>query len=187
MKLHKIKTGITLSALSVVVLFACKKYKDPPATGGDDRLTNKYCNDSRAVNYNWGFPGKPDNTICIYPVDSFLGSWLFTDSVFLPDGSLQTVQTKTLSFTATEDTVMTHMSVVGWCGNIPFFVNANKYRLAYVDTLEEGVGGQLLCATLDTLSGTFNKNTGFVNTMKIDLTIINASGTTFHRGEAVKQ
>src|SRR5579872_3418748 len=61
---------------------SCSKYKDTKATA-DPRLTNPYCNDTNAVNYNWGFPGKPDSTVCFYPTDVFKGIYTFNDSIFL--------------------------------------------------------------------------------------------------------
>ena len=178
------------AAALAVVIFSCSKYKDPPSTGIDDRLKDKYCNDSRAVNYNWGFPGIPDNTVCIYPVDSFIGTWLFTDSMFLPNGDNVGVQLKTLTFSSTEDKALTNMAVTGWCNNAsPFYVTANKYSVATVDTSAGGMLGQFLCNNSDTLTGQimFSLDSALKGTMLIDFTIANAGGSTNHRGRAVKQ
>ena len=179
------KAKILLLTLSCsVAIYACSKYKDPDPAQPDPRLNNPYCNDSRAINYNWGFPGKPDNSVCIYPVDPFLGSWVLTDTIYLVNGDISGVQTKNLTFTATEDTILTHLSVSGWCGGTtPFYLTANKYRKAVVDTLLIGSIGQYLCNNTDTLSGMMTAKT---DTFRIDLAITNASGTTYHKGTAIK-
>ncbi len=121
------------AALTAVGFYACSKYKDPPKADPVDTGSH-YCNDSRAVNFNWGFPGIPDSTSCVFPVDSMLGSWVYTDSVFLPNGNLQGITIRNLSFAATEDSTLTHMAVSGWCTGSPVAITINKYGQAYVDT-----------------------------------------------------
>lgn len=184
---NKAKISFLLLTLAAIVLYACSKYKDPPPAKPPDGLTNHYCNDPLAVNYNWGFPGIPDSTICYYPRDSFMGNWIFNDTVYLPDGTISTTQTIPLTFGATEDTVKTHLTVKGWCPDptIPFYITANKFSRADADTLIEGSWGQFLCSSSDTMNGFFLKNPG--NTMRVELTITNAVGTTYHKGTAVKQ
>ena len=72
---------------SVVVMLclssflACTKWADTQKPS-DPRLTQKYCNDPFAVNYNWGFPGLPDNSTCIFPSDLYVGTYLFHDSIY---------------------------------------------------------------------------------------------------------
>lgn len=185
----KLKPGLLIAVLSAVVLFACSKYKEPPPAGHYDELDKRpYCNDPIAVNYNWGFPGVPDSTKCIYAVDSFEGSWLFKDTVLLPNNDIAEIVDRNLTFTSTEDTIKTHLAVTGWCnGNIPFYITANKYGRATIDSLPVGVPGQLLCVSTDTLNGNFNKRPYGPDTMKIELTITNAGGTRYHKGIAIKQ
>lgn len=184
----KLKPGLLIAVLSAVVLFACSKYKDPPPAGYDDRLTKPYCNDSKAVNYNWGFPGIPDNSVCIYAVDSFTGNWIFKDTVLLPNNDIAEIVDRNITFTPTEDTIKIHLAVTGWCGgNVPFYITANKYGRADVDSIPAGVPGQLLCVSTDTLNGFFNKRIYGPDTMKIELTITNAAGTRYHKGVAIKQ
>ncbi|WP_157977153.1 hypothetical protein [Taibaiella helva] len=183
----KVKGTLLLLLMGMAaVLYACSKYKDPPPAVPNDELKNrKYCNDPLAVNFNWGFPGTPDSTICIYPVDSFLGSWALTDTAFLPDGTIKSTQTRNLVFTATEDTLKTHLSATGWCGNtFPFFATANKYRRAVIDTLLEGSPGQHICNNTDTLSGSLLLGN---DTMHIDFAITDAEGTLYHKGTAIRQ
>src|ERR1043165_6289024 len=67
-------------ALVMGFAFSCKKWQDP-APKEDPRLTRPYCNDPEAVNYNWDFPGKPDNSVCFYPSDLFAGTYTFWDTV----------------------------------------------------------------------------------------------------------
>lgn len=176
---------LLLAALGSLALYACSKYKDPPPASPPEELQNLYCNDPRAVNYNWGFPGKPDNDVCVYPVDSFLGSWVLTDTVYLPNGNISAVLVKNLDFSATEDTLLTHMAVTGWCGGTtPFYLTANKYKRATVDTLLEGTMGQYLCNSTDTLGGLV---TGYQHdTLRIDFTLVTPGGTTYHKGTAIR-
>lgn len=177
--------GIT-AALSAMILYACSKYKDPP-NANPVETGRHYCNDSRAINYNWGFPGTPDNDTCVYPVDSMLGNWKFTDSIFLPNGNLQEVTTRNLNFTSTEDTVFRHMAVSGWCSGAPIHITVDKYSFAYTDTLIEGAYGQLLCAVTDTVTGNFKKREAQRDTMDIDLTLSAPEGVTRHKGIALRQ
>lgn len=182
-----------LLALPVVILYACKKYTDPPVTGVDPRVKDKgfYCNDPRAVNYNWNFPAIADSSVCIYAIDSFKGNWMFYDTITQVSGDTIGTSIKQLSFTSTEDTARTHMAVTGWCsGTTPFYVTANNYGRADVDTFPGGAFGQFLCGQTDTLNGYMVKNSdtpSFYNRMKISFTINNASGTTYHSGTAFKQ
>lgn len=131
----------------------CAKYKDPPKASPDDRLTNHYCNDPRAVNYNWGFPGIADNGVCVFPVDSFVGRWRVLDSVFLPNGDLYQVSERDLSIEGLGDSLLAQMRLSGWCDRSGLYFTATKYSRAYADTLIEGSGGQLACNTTDTLMG----------------------------------
>ncbi len=175
----------------IIVILSCSKYKDPPTTGIDDRLDRHYCNDPRAVNYNWGFPGIPDDDICIYPVDSFLGAWIFTDSVSIEGGDSIQVQTKMLQFTSTEDTVLTHMAMTGLCGPSAIYVTANKHGLASVDSLSEMMAGQFFCNETDTLTGTiiFNTDTLAAPTgiLLINFSVSSTEGILHHRGTAIRQ
>lgn len=182
-----IKGGLMLVAV-IVTLFACSKYEDPAPAEPDPRLTRHYCNDPRAVNYNWGFPGISDSSVCIYPVDSFLGNWSFADTMYLPNGDTVGTIVRNLNFAGIEDTSLTRMAVTGLCGSsaTPFYITANKYRRAETDTLIAGYPAQYLCNNTDTATGFFNKNTGAAHTMIIELTVTNAAGTILHKGTATK-
>lgn len=188
----KIKWALILLLVPAIVFYACKKYKDPPTTGVDPGVKDRgyYCNDPRAINYNWNFPAVPDSSICIYAVDSFKGSWTFYDTITQPSGDTVGTSIKQLTFTSTEDTALTHLSVTGWCSGVtPFYMTANNYGRADVDTFPGGAFGQFLCGQTDTLNGYAIKNSdSFVsNRMRITFTINGQGGITYHNGTAIKQ
>lgn len=172
-------------ALLAFSFTSCKKYTDPEGPDLSDELTNPYCNDPRAVNYNHGFPGRPDSSVCIYPVDSFLGRWIWDDSVFTTDLDFVSTEQYQIELVATEDTAMTHLILHGWCDH-PVYLTADKYRRAVVDTLIEAGIGQLGCLVTDTLSGYLNKNTGAAETMQFQFSVTDATGTLLHAGTATK-
>ncbi len=150
-----------LFALSLCVLFSCEKYKDTKAAS-DPRLTNPYCNDPTAVNYNWGFPGKPDSSVCFYPTDVFNGVYEVHDSVYLLASGLY-IYADTFVMTIHKLTDTT-MSVLGFCSNIgdSLLFKAGPLYVATLDTL---IGdsittsqGQMFCSINDTVSGTLTKD-----------------------------
>jgi len=69
---------IIIACLSSIL--GCTKWTDTQ-NASDPRLTQKYCNDPFAVNYNWGFPGIPDNSTCVFPSDVYVGTYVFHDSI----------------------------------------------------------------------------------------------------------
>ncbi len=166
-----------------VLVFSCAKYKDPaPRNLG---LTNPYCNDPAAVNYNWGFPGKPDNTVCLYPCDFFRGIYTYYDSVYR-----DTLFLYADSFTMTIDTLShTKISVLGFCnGGNRFTATASPTYTATVDTT---VGdstvlhlGQLLCRPNDTLTGTITRDLIDSNLFRVNLQIVSDTGISIHVGSA---
>jgi len=183
-----LKKAILAVAAPALLFFACKKYTDPARPDVGDGLKNGYCNDPRAINYNWDFPGTPDSTTCIFPKDPFLGTWSYKDYVTLPNGDTDAIVDRSLVFTATEDTLRSHLAVAGWCsGNIPFYVTATKYRKATVDTIPGSPLGQFLCDNSDTLNGTLDQAAWLGDTMRVDFVINNDAGIKYHRGLAVRQ
>jgi hypothetical protein len=140
------------------ILFSCNKYKDSKAVQ-DPRLINPYCNDPLAVNYNWGFPGKPDNTVCFYPPSLFKGAFLFYDSVsLLSSGLFIYADSLVLTIHALSKT---KISIFGFCSNgDSILLTASAQYVASVDTLGDTVThwGQPFCSTGDTVSGTVTKD-----------------------------
>ena len=157
------KAVLRLGLLTLVVcaiVFSCKKWTDPkPYT--DPKLTNPYCNDPNAVNYNWGFPGKPDNTVCFYPTDEFKGTYVFTDSIYSlsgsTDGNFLYALIDTLRIYARSDTTM---AGYGFC--IPGdSLRLTARVLTFTATIDSLVGdsltttrGQIFCRMPDTVGGT---------------------------------
>jgi hypothetical protein len=186
----KLKLILLAAIVPAVLFYACKKYEDPARPDIGNGLDGRYyCNDPIAINYNWNFPGHPDNTKCIYPVDSFLGTWAFKDYVLLPNGDTDAVVDRMLTFVSTEDSIERHLAVTGWCtGNTPFYLTATKYGKAEVDTLPGGSPGQFLCVTTDTLNGKFLKSAyQSGDSMKVDLSVSDVDGIKYHKGIAIKQ
>ena len=153
-----ISIGVLLS-ICIGVLLSCAKYKSPKGYT-DPQLTNHYCNDPLAVNYNWGFPGIPDNTVCFYPTDVFAGKYIFRDSIFLQSGY---IFIRADSFIMTIKKInTTQMSVFGVCVNGDSLVlTATPSFIASVDTTEGDTVtncGEPLCGSNDTINGTITQN-----------------------------
>ncbi|XZF12475.1 hypothetical protein ACTHGU_11840 [Chitinophagaceae bacterium MMS25-I14] len=179
---------IILITLVVAGFFSCKKYKDTPGIRPPQLDSQKYCNDPTAVNYNWGFPGVPDNSVCFYPTQLFSGTYSFKDSVYTPDERLARIDSFVLQLNA-----LTHsqFSVSGFCtsgGALNF--TASRYYSATVDTTvadsSTGVYGQIFCSIADTVNGTFTKSHTNDSIFTVSLTVISDTGTTTHRGTAYK-
>lgn len=178
--------------LAFICLFsvhACKKYQDPKGNR-DPRLDSTvYCNDPEAVNFNWGFPGTPDSSICYYPADIYEGIYLFTDSIYNSDNSLdsaRSVTTLTLQLLALDKQ---RFAVVGFCGGSDtLYFTAERVSLnASVDTLVAQLG-QFLCRQQDTIYGDLSRNiTDTTGDILIDLIVRSDTGVNFHRGKAYKQ
>ncbi len=180
------KVAFFLLFVSVCLGYSCKKWKDP-ASVSDPRLTNPYCNDPSAVNYNLGFPGKPDNTVCFYPSDIFEGVYEMKDSVYLAESGLY----------ITADSLIIHIykysnskiAVEGLCNTgVRIYMTAGPTYSAVIDTL---VGdsttlnhGQMLCRSLDTISGVISRDRVDTTLLHIDLKIVSDTGTTVRIGTA---
>lgn len=167
-------------------MLSCAKWKDKPAQ--DPHLTQAYCNDPDAVNYNWGFPGKPDNTVCFYPTDVFAGTYLFRDSIY-QDTLFVGYDSFMLYITAQSHT---KISVSGFC------TNGNQVRLTagltYVATVDTTEGdsttinhGQMMCRIQDTVTGTFTKDRVDSSLLHISLQVFSDTGVATHYGSARKQ
>lgn len=175
-----------MAALTCVWAASCLKADDPPRATPNPELKNHYCNDPNAINYNWGFPGIPDNSVCIYPVDSFVGQWTLSDSVFRADSTFNYLDTKILSIQATEDTLHAHLQVLGFCNNsMPLLATADKYGNAVTDSMDKEHAGQFFCTPSDTVTGKFKLLMTNKDSMIIQL---NISGTNagYHKGIAQK-
>ncbi len=173
---------IAVCVVLVALVCACQKQSNK-TTNGDPRLTNPYCNDPAAVNYNWGFPGKPDNTICFYPNDLFVGRYVYSDSVLQSDFTHTYTRIDTLVITSSSHTALL---LTGFCA--PGDTLHLTAGLAFSATLDTTIGtGQPLCRPVDTVSGTLTRN--LADTMPyvhVYFTVVADTGTTYHIGLAVK-
>lgn len=170
-------------ALFILLLFAaCKPYKDPdPIT--DPRLENSsYCNDPSAVNYNWGFPGIPDNTLCIFPSDVFEGNYIWYDTILDVN---RTVMGYDSVFATVSKIDTTSISITGRCGyNLK--LTANKFLTIIIDSIDGN--GQIFCQPNDTIIGSGIK-TGFsdTTTFRLNYTIVSDTGSSTHESIFIKQ
>lgn len=173
------------SLLLGISSFSCKP-SDYSATAPDTLATRYYCNDPQAVNYNWGFPGRPDNTVCRYPTDFFNGTYGYTDSIYFPDGSFDSagsVARYTLRLRAID---LQRFSLVGFCtGGDSLRLMASRFFRATIDTV---VGpGQRFCRAQDTVSGTIVRTLEDTSRLNVFFTVVSDTGTTTHRGTAYRQ
>ncbi len=156
MQLKDIKNKYILAPLllGLVSFFAsCEKHEDKPIKDWDGE--GFYCNDPEAVNYNWGFPGNINDSLCIYPTDLFVGDWILTDTVFNDTFAIVEIQERTISFVNKSDDSMSHlMELQGYCNNnTPIVLQANRFMLAsLVDLIEDDLG-QLGCDGESILTG----------------------------------
>ena len=170
-------------------LISCAKYKDPPHQ--KDPSTSPYCNDPNAVNYNWGFPGIQDSSVCLYLVDLFKGKYVFIDSVTqVSTGYYIFNQVDTLHIYALSST---QLAVTGFCSNPFDTVKFQAYvSSAYVATTDTIVGdsltnqGQVLCRLLDTINGTMTSFFSDTGVLQISFTVYSDTGATTHFGHAQK-
>lgn len=172
-----------ISILIMLGMAACQK--EPPAPPkDDDRLDSvHYCNDPRAINYNWDFPGLPDSTVCFFPTSVFRGTYTFLDSVLTSDFSLSFTQTLVLQVQARS---FTELSLIGFCsGNESIFLTADRFFKAVIDTTI-GVG-QSFCRPVDTVSGFISTAIADTNRFRINFTVQSDTGISYHTGTAIRQ
>ena len=179
-----------LLLVSTAVFFSCAKWKDP-APVNDPRLTNPYCNDPLAVNYNWGFPGKPDNTICFYPNSLFVGTYMYYDSVYKDTLFLGADSFVINIAYVNSDTTHTKILMNGMCGHSLSLPALPGYQ-ATVDTLVGDTtttsAGQLnFCRLQDTLSGIISRDRlDSPTVLHISFQVASDTGLTTHAGSAKK-
>jgi hypothetical protein len=176
------KIALGLPVLLIVLMVSCKKYVDKPGAT-DPRLDRPYCNDPEAVNFNWDFPGKPDNSICVYPADVFVGNYDYYDSVYDANNVLVKEQTFALAITASSHF---KIQVAGFCPTGAITFTAGRRLRADADSTVPG--GQILCRDVDTLAGSFYKEQ--INAevpILFNLTVTSDTGLNVHRGRAIRR
>lgn len=170
------------------LLAACSK---PDNSGKDisDKLTNLYCNDPEAINYNWEFPGTPDNSTCFYPKDIFVGQYSFADSIYNANLELKRVNNITLTVYANSNNIL---RVTGFCSNTDSIrLTADRFYKSYADSTvtQDSVvlDGQVVCRTVDTLSGYLIKDKNDSTKLSINITVASDTGLNYHLGTAYKK
>lgn len=172
------------------LLYACSKYKDP-APVNDPRLTNPYCNDPDAINYNWGYPGKPDNSVCQYATDQMRGTYLLKDSVVVESSGLLIGADSFNIYINSVSGSKRKLDISGFCSSGSLLATAGRILVATVDTT---VGdsltlnkGQLFCRQQDTVTGTFSLDPIDKTLLRVSLRIKNDTGVLVLVGDARKQ
>jgi len=181
---NMIKNIIFIAFLAILTVVACKRYKDKKGPY-DPRLERSYCNDPLAVNYNWGFPGQPDSTVCVFPADAMSGRYLLQDSVYSLDNTLDSEHINPVYFDLYALS-KSRLGMVGFCNATDtLYFTADRYYKAVADTVF--AAGQFFCGVSDTLTGYFRRTDSL--SLYIDFTVLGdtAAGIRYHRGTAVKQ
>jgi len=148
-----------------------------------------YCNTPEAVNYNWGFPGRPDSTLCFFPSDIFTGTFLFRDSVYRPDGTFDSAASQTDYLLRFLPLTRQRLALVGFCPgggtDDSVYLTADRFLRSTIDTVAGD--GQIACRTQDTVSGTVIRRLGDTTRLAISFEIVSDTGTAAHRGTAYQQ
>lgn len=172
----------TVSLLLCLVLFgSCQKWVDHPAKNLG--LTSKYCNNPAAINYNQGYPGIEDSTVCIFPSEPFVGNYRFRDSIY-DDANILSIGDSIL-FSITKES-RTRISCHDFCasGNQLFFT-ADRYYKANGDSLLFA-GAQTMCRTQDTLMGSLLYRPAD-SSLYIEFKVMSDTGIRTHKGFAFKR
>ena len=183
----------TLLALTAVV-WGCKKAEESYTANPDDsRFDRPYCNDPFAINYNWNFPGTPDNTTCFYPIDIFGGSYMLTDSIYDADYQPDTVLKYPIRLFSLNSSRI-KIGITGFCDKDTLELTADRFYKAFLDSMDAKINGfdaklsgQLACRTVDTISGYIQKSQSDSNKLSIYFTIASDTGLSYHKGTAIKQ
>ena len=165
----------------LLLIAACKPYEDPePIT--DPRINNPYCNDPAAINFNWGFPGVPDNSQCFYPADVFEGNYVWQDSTLNDNGAVIAYDS---IFSTINKIDSTRFEIIGRC-NANVKLTASRFLTFTIDTI---VGdGQIFCRATDTIAGSGMKvGVSDTSTFFMNYSVITDTGTTTHKAKFVKQ
>jgi hypothetical protein len=192
MRYNNIMSRNVLIFFSFLLLLAsCKKWEDKAAPG-DNRLgSKKYCNDPGAVNYNWDFPGIPDNTVCFYPTDVFNGRYLILDSIFYTAGyAYARTDSIILNLVPQSRSKLQVTALKGWCPDKILNFTADRFFKATADStlLPDSVvmTGQLFCRDKDTISGFISRKQADSNHIRINFTVLTDTGISFHVGTGTK-
>lgn len=174
---------LLFSLLCSLLILACKPKPDQPGPT-DSRLDRPYCNDPEAVNYNWDFPGKPDNSVCRYPAEVLAGHWLLVDSAIAGDGRLSVYDTFDFRLLALARNKLVAVDL--FCPGDSIYLTAGRFFRAEIDT-QEVLGQKLRCGTQDTVAGYVARSINDSTRLQVYSTFYTPSGTFQHRGTAIRQ
>jgi hypothetical protein len=177
----------------LIGILSCKKWQDKPGIPDPRINERKYCNDPRAINYNWGFPGVSDSTVCMYPAQVFKGKYIYTDSIYFPDFTQDTLHPEKTYTLLINEISYNKLSLEGFCeGNQAIFLTASRYNYrATIDTTIHSSDttvdyGQFFCRQLDTLTGYLSKSQGDSTHLLIEFTVVSDTGIRIHKGTALR-
>jgi hypothetical protein len=180
--IHQIPSLFALTMVLAIVFWGCKKYTDP-SPNPINNFTSHYCNNPKAVNYNWGFPGIEDNSICIFPADLFAGNYTYYDSILDVVNQIY-IPYDTMDITINKLTDST-MTIVGQCAATQLTARATKnYRFSLDSTSDKG---QTYCTINDTISGAGIKQQFNDTIFKYNYTISNNDIIQEHKGYLFKK
>jgi hypothetical protein len=179
----KLKRSFFIIIACLSSILGCTKWTDTQ-NAIDPRLTQKYCNDPFAVNYNWGFPGMPDNSTCVFPSDVYVGTYVFHDSIYsIANVLVDTNQVVLRVYKMKVDKV----AILGFKNlSDSIFVSVLKNGNGSIDSLHN-LPGQVLLSSLDTINGTCFKYITDTLRLKINWKTNTNMGIYFHKGSAIKQ
>jgi hypothetical protein len=169
--------------LCIMCIYAISSCTKPDPAPQDLGLTNPYCNVPTAVNYNWGFPGKPDNSTCIYPAQIFAGTYIFKDSILDNLGIYLPYDSSIISIVKIDDTTV---KINGQCtSSLQLSAKVNKNYRLILDSVQ--YNGQVFCNNTDTINGYIQKLNPFDSILTYNYNIINSSTIIIHKGTLIKQ
>lgn len=161
-------------------MLSCKRYKDP-APFTDPRIVNEYCNIPSAINYNWNFPGIPNDSTCIFPAEIYAGNYFFRDSIFNNAGTFLDQDSFPIVFAQLNDS---NMTISGFCPGNLLHATASRFLKFTIDTV---IGnGQALC-NADTIEGGGLKYGLSDSAIKLVYQVNTDTGIYYHAGTAIKQ
>jgi hypothetical protein len=175
---------LVLTVAGSLLSFSACQPTDYTATAPDTLNTRFYCNDPEAVNYNWGFPGRPDSSICRYPSDYFSGTFSYFDSIYLADGKFDSAGSLRRYMLSLQGINRRQFSVSGFCAGGSLLLTGSRYFTASFDTTT--LRGQPFCRMQDTISGTITRRLEDTTRLRISFTVVSDTGTATHRGTAYR-
>ncbi len=170
--------------LGIFAFASCTKGEDTASPDISDLLTNRYCNNPNAVNYNWNFPGIEDNATCFFSYYFYEGDWIFIDTIRRSDSSIVGVETYYLNFEKIiPDTSESLMAMSGWCSSASLIIHVDRFYFARTDSFDNNGGWQKMCSNSDSIFVQMRKD--IVDTTALDINIqeVKNNETFFHRGK----